>query len=96
MGLYISNRFLVFNPDFIHQFNAHIPSCAVSTLHLSSREEERIRAQVDQRVAPLLTSGSLRELLVKSNQLNSKLDMTAIHQADVKWITASDEGARPE
>ena len=96
MGLYISNRFLALNPDFIHQFNAYIPSCAVSTLHLSSREEERIRAQVDQRVAPLLTSGSLRELLVKSNQLNSKLDMTAIHQADVKWITASDEGARPE
>lgn len=95
MGLYISNRFLALNPDFIHQFNAHIPSCAVSTLHLSSREEERIRAQVDQRVAPLLTSGSLRALLVKSNRLNSQLDMAAIHQADLKWMAASNEGSQP-
>lgn len=95
MGLYFSKRFLALNPDFIHQFNARIPSCAVSTLHLTSQEEAQIRAQVDQLVMPLLKSDSLIALLIKGNQLNSKLDMAAIHQADVKWMAASDEGRQP-
>lgn len=92
MGLYFSNRFLALNPDFINQFNSNIPSCAVSTLHLTSQEEEQIRAQVDQLAMPLLSSASLHALLVKSNQLNSKLDMAIIHKMDEKWMAVSDEG----
>ena len=95
MGLYLSNRFLALTPDFVHQFNANISSCAVSTLRLSEQEEARIRTQVDQLVTPLLASDSLRALLIQSNQRNRKLDMAAIHQADVKWMAASDEGRQP-
>ena len=97
MGIYVSLGFLASHPDFIHQFNHQVPTCAVTTMHVTSAEEQQLRAMVDQAVLPLLQNEKLRAFLSVSNQQHQVLDMERIQQADEIWKAASDEKiAAPE
>ena len=91
MGIYFSLGFLASHPDFIHQFNQQIPSCAVTTMHVTSDEERQLRVMVDQAVMPLLKNDKLRAFLRFSNRQHQVLDMDRIQQLDEIWKAASDE-----
>src|SRR5690606_39109593 len=92
LGIYLSHDFLQRHPHFMEQFNGQLKRCAPAALQLSNTEQQRIHAQVQTAIQPLLPAAKMLPALDSGNKRLRVLTVAEKMALDQQWFSELSSG----